>query len=191
MAGSSGARERRSLSGMTSPRHRVRALAYRVFYAMPPALRRQAVRLAVQKYIVGSVVLLYDAEAPEPGRLLLLRQPSYVGWSLPAGLLQRGESPAHGAVRELAEETGVALTVEQATPAVPNAVVHHKGAWVDMVYTASVAASTTELRVDGAEVLTAEWHPVNNLPPLTVSTARLLARYGIGPYVGYPEVLPT
>jgi hypothetical protein len=29
---------------------------------------------------------------------------------------------------------------------------------------------------------------VENLPPVTGATARLLAYYGIGPYAGYPEV---
>jgi ADP-ribose pyrophosphatase YjhB (NUDIX family) len=169
-------------------RHRLRLVGYKVFYAMPPAVRRRLVRLAVQKYIVGSVVLLHDSEAGRPGRLLLLRQPSYVGWSLPAGLLKRGETPADGAVRELREETGVVLTPDQVTPAVPSAVVHQKGAWVDMVFTASVPASTTELVVDGAEVIAAEWHSLANLPPLTVATARLLAYFNIGPYADYPEV---
>ena len=48
----------------------------------------------------------------------------------------------------------------------PNAVVHAKG-WVDMVFEAEVPASTTELTVDGAEVLEAAWHPLDDLPPLT------------------------
>ena len=46
--------------------------------------------------------------------------------------------------------------------------------------------STTTLMVDGAEVLEAAWHPLDDLPPLTVPTARLLAHYGIGPYAGLP-----
>jgi hypothetical protein len=46
-----------------------------------------------------------------------------------------------------------------------------------------------DLVVDAAEVLEAAWHRLDNLPPLTVSTSRLLAHYGIGPYKDYPEVL--
>jgi hypothetical protein len=68
---------------------------------------------------------------------------------------------------------------------VPNAVVHAKG-WVDMVFEASVPASTTTLSVDGAEVYEAAWHPLDDLPPLTLSTARLLAYYGIGPLADQP-----
>jgi hypothetical protein len=65
-------------------------------------------------------------------------------------------------------------------PAVPNAVVHAKG-WVDVVFELTVPASTTKLKVDGAEVYEAVWHPVDELPPLTRPTARLLGLYGIGP----------
>jgi hypothetical protein len=61
---------------------------------------------------------------------------------------------------------------------------------VDFVFEASVPASTTSLRVDGAEVLEAAWHPLDNLPPLTTATARLLAHYGIGPLAAGP-VDPT
>jgi ADP-ribose pyrophosphatase YjhB (NUDIX family) len=129
--------------------------------------------------------MLRDSEAGSPGRLLLLRQPPGRGWNLPAGLLQRHEDPRRGAARELAEESGVELDPEQLYPATPNAVVHAKG-WVDVVFEASVPASTTQLQVDGAEVYEAAWHPLDNLPPLTHSTARLLAYYGIGPKADQP-----
>jgi ADP-ribose pyrophosphatase YjhB (NUDIX family) len=139
---------------------------------------------------VGSVALVRDADAPAPGRLLLLRQPPGVGWSLPAGLLRRGESAVDGAVRELAEESGVVLRTDQLTPASPSAVVHTRGRWVDAVFEAAVPAATTTLAVDGAEVWEAAWHRLDALPPLTLPTARLLARYGIGPLADYPEALP-
>jgi hypothetical protein len=57
---------------------------------------------------------------------------------------------------------------------------------VDVVFEAAVPASTTELIVDGAEVYEAAWHPLDALPPLTTSTARLLAYYGIGPKADQP-----
>lgn len=132
------------------------------------------------KFTVGGVVLVRDSEAGQPGRLLLLRQPPGRGWGLPAGLLRRREPPKVGAARELSEETGIRLEPEQLRPAVPNAVVHLRG-WVDFVFETEVPASTTPLRVDGAEVLEAAWHPVDDLPRLTTATARLLAHYGIGP----------
>jgi ADP-ribose pyrophosphatase YjhB (NUDIX family) len=168
-----------------------RAIGYKIFYRLPLGVRRQLVRLAVPKYIVGAVTLVRDTEAAEPGRLLLLRQPSAKGWTLPAGLLQRREAPLVGAARELHEETGIKLPLEELQPAVPNAVVHLKG-WVDMVFEARVPASTTELVVDGAEVYEAAWHRLDELPRLSTATARLLAHYGIGPLAepGSTDVRP-
>ncbi|ASW56080.1 NUDIX hydrolase [Plantactinospora sp. KBS50] len=166
---------------MTAALARVpRAVLYRVFYRLPVKFRHRLVRLAVPKYIVGAVAVVWDADAPEPGRLLLLRQPPGRKWGLPAGLLRRAEPPVVGAARELAEESGVRLRPDQLAPAVPNAIVHAQG-WVDMVFTARIPASGVELVVDGAEVYEAAWHPVDGLPTLTTNTARLLGLYGIGP----------
>lgn len=162
-----------------SPRP-LRAVVYNVFYRLPPVVRRRIVRIFVQKYVVGAVVLLHDSEASGAGRILLLRQPPNRGWGLPAGLLQRREDPAVGATRELAEETGVRLAPSALTPAAPSAVVH-AGGWVDVVFEASVPASSTTLAVDGAEVLEAAWHPLDALPRLTAPTVRLLSNYGIAP----------
>lgn len=174
------------MSSITAGR-RLRRLGYGVFYGMPGWIRRRLVRLAVAKYIMGAVAIVRDSEASQPGRMLLLRQPPGVGWSLPAGLLERGERPVEGCARELQEESGIALSPDQLTPATPSAVVHTRGQWVDVVFEAYVPASTTTLAVDGAEVLEAGWHPLDALPPLTPATARLLGYYGIGPYTNYPE----
>jgi ADP-ribose pyrophosphatase YjhB (NUDIX family) len=168
---------------------RARGLAYRTFYSMPGVVRRRIVRLISPKYLVGAVTLVHDSEAPEPGRLLLLRQPPGRGWGLPAGLLKHREEPVVGAARELFEESGVRLDPEALAPAVPNAVVHVKG-WVDTVFTASVPASTTALVVDGGEVLEARWFPLDALPPLTLNAALLLGVYGIGPEAPSTEARP-
>nr|MDT0662167.1 NUDIX domain-containing protein [Micromonospora sp. DSM 115978] len=168
---------------------RTRAIVYGTFYRLPHPVRRRLVRMIVPKYIVGAVTLVRDSEAPEPGRILLLRQPPGRSWTLPAGLLRRREAPIDGAARELGEETGIKLPPESLVPAVPNAVVHAKG-WVDCVFEAHVPASTTSLAVDGAEVWEAAWYSLDQLPRLSGPTARLLAYYGIGPHAG-GEATPT
>jgi 8-oxo-dGTP diphosphatase len=159
---------------------RLRGYAYQTFYRLPGRVRRRMVRIVVQKYLVGAVAVIRDSEAPDPGRLLMLRQPPGRGWGLPAGLLKRREPPANGAARELFEESGVRIDPDELTPAQPNAIVHALG-WVDMVFFGAVPASTTALTVDGGEVLEARWFPLDDLPPLTPNTEVLLGHYGIGP----------
>jgi ADP-ribose pyrophosphatase YjhB (NUDIX family) len=166
----------------------LRGYFYQGFYRLPPRWRRRLVRLASAKYIVGAVVLVRDAEAPDPGRLVLLRQPPGHGWSLPAGLLKRGEPAIVAAARELHEESGVLVRPEDLRPAQPSAVVHARGRWIDVVFEARVPADV-EFVVDGGEVFEAAWHPLDDLPKLTVPTARLLAHYGIGPLAGHEEEL--
>ncbi len=162
-------------------RTRATAVGYAIFYRLPQGVRLRLVRLATPTYTIGAVVLLRDAEAADPGRLMLLRQPPGRGWTLPGGLLRGGEHPVDGARRELAEETGIRLDAGELTPANPNAVVHTKGRWVDLVFEAQVAAAAVTPVVDGAEVFEAAWHPIDALPRLTLATVRLLGRYGIGP----------
>ena len=155
-------------------------MAYQTFYRLPHPVRRRIVRMMVPKYLVGAVAIVRDAEAPEPGRLLLIRQPPGRRWGLPAGLLKKGEPPAVGAARELQEESGVVIAPDDLTPGVPNAIVHARG-WVDTIFMGAVPASTTELIVDGGEVLEAGWFPLDDLPLLTVNTAIVLGIYGMGP----------
>lgn len=164
----------------------LRAVAYRAAYRLPAHWRRRLVRVVMPKYIVGAVVIVHDSDAPDPGRVLLIRQPPGHGWSVPGGLLERGEAPAVGAARELGEETGVRVTAEDLIAPHPNVIVHTNGQWIDCVFEARVPADTP-FKVDGGEVLEASWHRMDSLPPLTVPTARLLGQYGIGPYAGYPE----
>src|SRR5258705_5821334 len=132
----------------TTASGRLRQLGYGVFYSLPGWARRRLVRFTVAKYIVGAVALVRDSEAAQPGRLLLLRQPPGLGWSLPAGLLKRGERPIEGCARELYEESGIALSPAQLSPATPSSVVHSRGRWVDVVFENSLPASTTTLPVD-------------------------------------------
>lgn len=172
-------------------RQSLRALTYRSVYALPGRWRRRLVRVAMPKWIAGAVVLVRDADARAngngSGRILLQRQPPGHGWSLPGGLLERGERPAVGAARELQEEAGIRIDASELQPMNPNVLVHTGGRWIDCVFEAYIPGTTT-FTVDGAEVLEASWFRLDTLPPLTVPTARLLAHYGIGPYVDYPEI---
>jgi ADP-ribose pyrophosphatase YjhB (NUDIX family) len=163
----------------------LRVVAYRAAYRMPARWRRGLVRWLKPRYTVGALTL---ARTETGDRLLLLRQPPGARWTLPGGLLNRNERPIECAVREFAEETGIRLSPADLRPANPTAVVHINGRWVDVVFEATLPANTPT-KVDGAEVYEAAFHAVDGLPPLTRATARLLAHYGIGPYVGRSETL--
>ncbi len=159
-----------------SPGVRLRGYAYQVFYRLPPRLRRRLVRAGSAKFVVGAVILARD----EQDRLVLLRQPPGRGWGLPAGLLKRGETAATGAARELFEETGLRVDPDDLQPMQPNALVHTRWRWIDLVFTVRLPTGTP-LVVDGGEVYEARWCPLDELPPLTPQAARLLDGYGIGP----------
>ena len=47
---------------------------------------------------------------------LVVHRPRYDDWSLPKGKLEPGESPEAGALREIAEETGVEVRLGDALP---------------------------------------------------------------------------
>jgi len=123
--------------------------ALRVFRRLPAPLRRLAVRAGTPSFTVGAVCLLQ-----RDGRLLMLRQPHRVGWSLPGGLLDRGESAAEAVQRELREELGLQVEVGRPVTVVVDAPLRR----VDVLYRLAVDREVGE-RV-GGEATSARWlHP--------------------------------
>jgi 8-oxo-dGTP pyrophosphatase MutT (NUDIX family) len=162
---------------MTSWPPAVRRVAYGIFRALPASVRRRLVRSLTPNYTLGAVVLVRDPA----GALLLLRQPSATGWSLPGGLLERHETPSQAAARELAEETGIRIDSGVLRPAQPNARVSTASQQVDMVFLLDLRDGDPALNLDPVEVAEAAWFTTSSLPGLTPPTARLLAAYGLGP----------
>lgn len=158
----------------------LRRLVYGAYRVMPRKLRSRVVRMLTPNYTLGVVILVRDAD----GRLLLVRKHRESGWSLPGGLLGRREATAAAARRELVEETGLAVAESDLTPANPNAQINRATQQVDCVYTTVVTELEPQVS-DTIELAACQWFSVEGLPPLTVSTAQLLAAYSIGPYVGY------
>jgi 8-oxo-dGTP pyrophosphatase MutT (NUDIX family) len=85
--------------------HLIPAPLHRVLYRVADAVRRQWWRIRRPRRS-SAVVIAFD----ERGRVLLVRH-SYGPrvWSVPGGGVNRGEDPAHAAMREIREELGCGL----------------------------------------------------------------------------------
>lgn len=94
------------MGALGTVRGRLHVGALTLFRHLPAPVRRGAVRAATPGFTVGAVLALVHDDA-----VLVLRQAHRTGWSLPGGLLDRGEAPHHGVERELREETGLGVRV--------------------------------------------------------------------------------
>lgn len=139
-------------------------LALRVFRWLPAPLRRSAVRAGTPGFTVGAVCLL-----ERDGKLLMLRQPHREGWSLPGGLLSRGESAAAAVERELVEETGVRVQVGRPVTVVVDSPLRR----VDVIYRVAVTGDIGEL--PGGEATTARWLDPADLTEFDGPTRQILA----------------
>lgn len=87
-------------------RGRAHTAVLRAFRVTPAPVRRALVRAGTPSFTVGAVCVV-----EHEGAVLFLRQPHRGGWSLPGGLLDRGEAPGPGVEREVREETGLRVRV--------------------------------------------------------------------------------
>jgi ADP-ribose pyrophosphatase YjhB (NUDIX family) len=156
--------------------------ALRLFRRLPAPVRRGVVRAGTPGFTVGAVCLL-----ERDGRLLMLRQPHREGWSLPGGLLSRGESAADAVQRELVEEIGVRVLVGRPITVVVDSPLRR----VDVIFRVEVTGDIGE-RV-GGEATSARWLDPNEIVEVDAPTRQILdaaaaVRDGSG-YAG--RLLPT
>lgn len=118
------------------------------FRWLPPVVRRTLVRVGTPRFTVGAACAI-----DHDGLFLVLRQPHRPGWSLPGGLLNRGESAAQGVVREVLEETGLRIEVGLPLSVQVNGRVRR----VDVVYRIRVDARPDVTA--GGEATEARWLP--------------------------------
>jgi 8-oxo-dGTP diphosphatase len=155
--------------------------ALRVFRRLPAPVRRTAVRLGTPGFTVGAVCLLQ-----RDSRLLMLRQPHRLGWSLPGGLLSRGENAAAAVVREVHEETGLRIEVGRPVTVVVDSPLRR----VDVVFRVQVDGEVGE-RV-GGEATTARWLAPEEVDEMDGPTRQILdAARDVADASGYAgRVLP-
>jgi len=117
---------------------------------------------------VAAAVLVEERE-----RVLLVRrvnEPFRGLWTLPAGFVDAGEDPAHAAMRECLEETGLSVQTTGVLDVVSGRE-HPRGADFVIIYRAEVLQGDL---VCGDDADAADWFPRTALPPLAFAATRLI-----------------
>jgi ADP-ribose pyrophosphatase YjhB (NUDIX family) len=146
----------------------------RLYRALPRRARRFVVRRGVPLYQVGAMCVIERAD----GALLLVRDAYRRGWGFPGGLLKRGERPVDAVRREIREEIGLDVEVDDR----PVVLVDAAARRVDIVYRGRP-------RHDGergsgmvvprsAEIVEVRWFPSGDLPDLQDEATAALVELG-------------
>jgi 8-oxo-dGTP diphosphatase len=105
--------------------------------------------------------------------VLLVRQSYRKSWAFPGGLLKRNEDPIDAAARELQEELGITVELEDN----PKVVVDARSRRVDVIYRTQFAGDD-EPSPRSAEILEVRWFAPNALPTVQRETAAALVALG-------------
>jgi ADP-ribose pyrophosphatase YjhB (NUDIX family) len=124
------------------------------------------VRRVAPAHTVGALCFL-----EHEGRVLLLRQRHRRGWTLPGGLVNRGETAVQAVEREVGEETGLRIVVGQPFATVIEPHVRR----VDVLFRVTVD-ERPEVRVAG-EALTADWLAPDELGEIDDPTTDAFAEW--------------
>lgn len=134
------------------------------FRLLPGPLKRGAVRVGAPSYTAGAVCLL-----EHDGAVLFLWQPHREGWSLPGGLMGKGEEPADAVRREVAEEIG--LDIDPGDPVTVRVDPQRQG--IDVVFRVPLE-SRPELAL-ATEARKAEWFTPEELAEADRDTFGIMA----------------
>jgi 8-oxo-dGTP diphosphatase len=157
---------------------RVRRLGLRIFRYIPPRPSHAIIRWTAPTFSMGAVAIIEC-----DGRILALRQEHRSGWSLPGGLVDRGERPYQTVVREVEEETGLQITSGDVFATVVDPELRH----VDVIYRVSCSARP-DVRA-ASEATAAEWFLLEELPDPDGPTRRILAAVRSAERVAEPGVV--
>ena len=91
----------------TGPLGSAKRLAFQTFGVLPKPIRRWLIRTIRPSWTAGSVAIIER----EDGRWLFVLPVYRKGWTLPGGLVDKGEHPATTVVREMKEELGITVEV--------------------------------------------------------------------------------
>lgn len=134
--------------------NRLRRLALRGFGSLPSGGRRFVVRRVAPAWTAGAVAIVER----DDGRWLMVKPVYRKGWSLPGGIIDRGESPAEAVVREFMEELGLRIQVEEEPWVVFDSTMRR----IETVFRAELL---DDIDVDAVTVKTYELEGVGWFPP--------------------------
>ena len=147
----------------------LRPLLFRVWRVLPWQVRVFLVRRMTPSYWVGAMCFVERSD----GAVLLVRQSYRKSWALPGGLLKRNEDAIDAAVRELREEVGLAVELEDNARVVVDA----RRRRVDVIYRTQFIGDE-EPSPRSAEIVEARWFPPDALPNVQRETAAALVALG-------------
>ena len=148
---------------------RIRPLFFRAWRVIPRQARIFVIRRLTPSFWVGAMCFVERTD----GAVLLVRQSYRKAWGLPGGLLKRNEDPIDAAVRELEEEVGITVSLEDN----PKVVVDARSRRVDIIYRTQFTGDE-EPSPRSAEILEARWFAPNALPTVQRETAAALVALG-------------
>jgi 8-oxo-dGTP diphosphatase len=155
----------------------LRRRALTTYGRLPRRLRLTLLHAVAPSHTVGALCLVEHG-----GRLLLLQQHHRDGWTLPGGLIDRGEDAQQAVVREVREETG--LDVEVGLPF--GAVVDPGARRVDVLFHVPVHGRPAV--TVGSEATEAAWLTPAEAGPVDEPTAQAFATFArsrqAGAYTG-------
>ncbi|WP_240679350.1 NUDIX domain-containing protein [Streptomyces sp. B29(2018)] len=140
--------------------------------------------VAALRAVVGPDCLLWlpgvNAVVRDAGGRVLLHRRSDTGeWSLLSGILEPGEQPAAGVVREVEEETGIRVVVERLAAVTVSPEVRHPGGdlaqYLELVFACRPADPEQVARVADDESLEVGWFTPDAMPPVRASVRERIA----------------
>ena len=145
--------------------YKLQTLARSFWQWLPSGLRVRAARSTQQKFTVSATAIIVNDDR----RVLLLEhvlRPGS-GWALPGGFLNAGEHPADALIREIREETGLAL--ENVKAHFTRTDCRH----IEIFFTADPVGEAT---VNSREIMDLKWFTLEELPAgMSGTQKRLIA----------------
>ncbi|HEY89533.1 MAG TPA: NUDIX hydrolase [Thermoflexia bacterium] len=126
--------------------------------------------------VTADVILLHSSPEGEKVLLIRRRDPPYAGrWALPGGFVEKGETLATAARRELYEETGLGAGTLRQFAAFGEPGRDPRGWTISVVFWGEVK-DTPRLQA-GDDAAAARWWPWDELPPLAFDHRKILAQF--------------